>query len=103
MRGQVPVVCESSLYPLLCVYLKDPGAAGLPSLPLFAKLLKCSEEEASAKLSLATPAERVRRVAGQLYSAGLRVEAGSLILLAQVFHPGLQTVNSGLEFLSRLF
>ena len=103
LRGQVPSTTTTAIYSSLCGYLQNPGIIDPPSNVLFAELLCCSEDVVCEKLALTSPAEHVRKVAKQLYSAGLKIEAGSLLLSAQAFHTGLQTVNSAVAFLSRMF
>jgi len=101
---QVSSLTNTPVYPPLCEYLKNPLSSCRLNMRLFARLLCCSEDEVSKKLSLDNPAQRVRKVATQLQSAGLKIEAGSLLISTQVFHPGLATLNSALAYISnRLF
>ncbi len=58
-------------------------------MQLFARYFQCSKSELPNQLSLDSPSLRVRRVAQQLYEEGLVVDAGSLLLKLQDFHPTL--------------
>ena len=104
LKEQVSAISNTPVYPPLCEYLKNPSQFSSQNTRLFARLLCCSEDDVSEKLATENPAQRVKNVATQLHNAGLRMEAGSLVLSAQVFHPALATMNSALAYIAdRLF
>ena len=104
LKEQVSAIVNTPVYPPLCDYLKNPPRFSIQNTRLFARLLCCSEDDVSEKLAIENPAQRVKQVATQLHDTGLRMEAGSLILSAQLFHPALATMNGALAYIAdRLF
>ena len=101
MKQKVSVVTMTPIYPVLCKYLQC-SITGSLNAEFFARLLHCSKGQIQEVLALSAPAKRLQKVARQLYEADFMVEAGSLFLSAQCFHPGLQTVNTALGFVDRL-
>ena len=73
------------------------------NMHLFARYFQCSESELPNKLSLDCPSLRVKRVAQQLYEEGLVVDAGSLLIKLQDFHPTVSTLNGAVTFIRKLF
>ena len=93
-----------SLYSDLLNYVKNPTLETKAlTVSLFSRLLHCSEVELEETLHLDNPAKRVMLVAKQLRDGGLIMEAGSLVLSAQQFHPTLMALNNAVSFVGKLF
>ena len=101
MKEKVSVITTTPLYPVLCKYLQC-SITGSLNTEFFARLLHCPKSQIQERSALLAPAKRLQKVVKQLYEADFVVEAGSLFLSAQFFHPGLQTVNTALGFVDRL-
>ena len=93
---------KSILYSHLCSYLQDSSEKH-PDIPLFARLLRCPQEEVPERLSLRDGAERVRGMAKQLYDGGYVMEAGAILVSSQSFHSALSTLNDSLAYVTELF
>lgn len=102
VRGQLPALRETVLYPALCSQLEHPGTTPPPNTLLFARLLQCPHGEVGGRLQWESPGAKVKKTVGQLYSVGMTVEAGSLVLSSQGFHPGLRTVNTAMDSLGQI-
>ncbi len=92
-----------SLYLQLCEHLKTSVTIDIVNKHLFTRYLQCSESELPNKLCFDSPAVRVKRVAHQLYKEGLVLEAGSLLLKLQAFHPTVSTLNGAVAYARKLF
>ncbi len=105
ITGSVAVIktFHNSLYLQLCEYLQKSMTVENLNMHLFARYFQCSESELPKKLSLDCPSLRVKRVAQQLYEEGLVVDAGSLLLKLQDFHPTVSTLNGAVTFIRKLF
>ena len=102
VKEKLSVITMTPLYPVLCKYLQCPNITGNLNTELFARLLHCPISQIQETLALSTPAKRLQKVVKQLCNADFKIEAGSLFLSAQLFHPGLQTMNTALGFMDRL-
>ncbi len=103
LRGQLPAVRETAIFPALCSWLRHPDQASQPSALLFARLLQCPLGEVADRMMWSALGAKVKKTAGQLHSAGMMIEAGSIVLMSQDFHPGLQTVNGSIDLLCHFF
>jgi len=82
--------------------MDNPNSDNL-SLPLFAALLHCREEDVHQTLKLHHPMDRVRKVVEQLYNHGYWLEAGTLLLRSHRTHPALVTTGNAISMLHSLF
>ena len=101
---QVHCIVNSPLYPSLHQYLlNDTFNSGSLTLPLFAAILHCPEEEVEQALKLHHSTDRVRIVSEQLYNHGYWLEAGALLLKSHRTHPALVTTGNAVSLLHKLF
>ena len=102
---QVHYIVNTPLYPSLHRYLLTDKSSNSDSLtlPLFAVLLHCPEEQVEQALKLHQPMERVKAVAEQLYNHGYWLEAGTLLLRSHRTHPALITTGNAVSMLHKLF
>ena len=102
--GQIHCIVNSPLYSSFHRYLltDSPNGDNL-TLPLFAALLHCPEEEVKQTLKLHQPMDRVRTVAEQLYNHSYWLEAGALLLRSHRTHPALVTTANAVAMLHKLF
>ena len=89
---------NSSLFPLLCDYVRNHVVPRMVDKKLFSRLLQCSEADVLERLHFNSPAERLKDVVDQLYCSGFKLEAGSLMLSSYAVHPAIATVNSAVGY-----
>ena len=102
--GQVHCIVNTPLYSSLHHYLlTDNCSSDNLTMPLFAALLHCSEEEVKQTLNLHRPMDRVRTAVEQLYNHGYWLEAGAMLLRSHRTHPALVTTGNAVSMLHKLF
>lgn len=101
LKKQVLQLFHSTLYVNLCRHLQNPPSPSESSInyTLFSNIMKCEERDVDEKLLNSSPSEKVKHVSEVLCASGLIVEASSLLLVAQHFHPCLCSLNTALAYI----
>jgi len=96
-------VARHPLYSQVHQYIQSLPSEGPACRELFAKMLHCQDSELDERLGLSDRSQQVKEVAGQLYSSGYSMEAGTLFVAALGFHRELSTVTDSLSYARNLF